>query len=623
MKDKFLQLRDYFQANKRRSIIILLVLILLPVGVFLALQQTIFNPLAARPKVGMSLSTADGDKKAFGKPFPVNVSLYNTGATIAGAGVKLEYDPTTVEPVNAPTKEGCFNKGAVQVCQAKNQDDQPFSPFPFMPKDPVVDANAGTIAFSVLSYDEATKQVSDAFQFSEFRNFATVYFKSKLPGNTDIRIVNNGPDDTTSDSNIAAVGSPDDYLVNVAFNTNVKPSLALNIDPPTPFGVYGVKEVGAVGAIAFTRTLEVAGWAVSQSSTVDRYAIYLNGNPVVELQKNDPRVIKVAHPEAGVCGNPEAQANFPDCANGANVGFKINVTKDELESGGISFSDPNIETRPQKLEVKVYSKITQGDEFEGALPYGSLQGPKQLSFFLDDPANKGNPATYAVTKNGNNFVVNIKPQRAAGTYPYVGLVINGDLERPKRLEGVSNNPVEFKWDSTNSYDGQTYEAGKLITVRLYALCAYNMDSPIEGGVPRSCKDAGIAFEPHSFMLDGSSSGGGSAGASAPFGHFDKADGPSCTVSGWAADNDGGNGTIRIDVYRDKPFDQGGQFVANFIANKPKGPTEAIPDNVRFEQSLPLRDNTKHALYLYAIDPQTGNNNPLLNGSPRDITCPAS
>lgn len=659
MQDKFLQFRDYFQANKqsffanrKRSIIILLLVVLLPIGVIIALQQTIFNPHAGKGRVGLSLSTDSTDKKAFGKIFPVNVSLYNEGVTIAGVGVKLEYDPTTVEPANAPAKQGCYTKGAVQVCPAKDEQNRDIEPFPFMPKDPVVDANAGTIAFSTLSYDEAAHKVTEAFSSQEMKNFATVYFKSKLPGNTDIRILNNGPEDTRDDSNVAGKDSAEDYLVTTNFKPAIKQTLAVDIEPPIPFGIYDVKEIAGNGVIAYAQTLNVEGWAVSQSSTVDRYVIYLNGNPIVELQKSDPRVVKVAHPEAGVCGGAEAQANYPDCANGANVGFKIAVTKDELESGGVNFSDPNIETRPQKLEVKVYSKITQGDEFEGALPYGSLQGPKQLSFFLDDPANKGNPAQYAVNPANPNanqsFIMTIN--RPDNRYVDVGLVITklGDssFKKTKRLEPVPPSDTQYKtfrWNSNNALDGEDFSNGTYI-FRLYGLCTYHdVDVPVgadnntadrgttpvqtvKAGAPQNCDGAGLKYEPYALVIGG----GGAAPTSgagdnrAPAGAFDGVDNNSCTAFGWAYDPDTTD-PIKVHVYRDGAVGAGGIWTAEFIANKPKGSGEVIPDNSRFNDALPaeVRDGHPHTLYLYGIDPLPNKPFTLLGGSPKTITCPAS
>lgn len=507
MKDKFLQFRDYFLANKKRSIIILLLVVLLPIGVFVALQQTVFNPRADRAKVGLSLSTPDGKDKPFGNPIPVNVSLYKSGnATIVGAGVKIEYDPTLVEPVNAPAKEGCYIKGVVQVCPATTPGEDPFLPFPFMPKDPIVDAQVGTIAFSMLSFNEQTQETTEAFTYDEFKDFATIYFKPKYPGTVNFLIRNDvfgdeGEYRTTNpgfpdDSSIAGGGSTTDYLVNEKFNTNIVANLELNIQNPVPDGVFSVKEVPAEGVVAYPgagNTIEVEGWVVSSASTVVRYEVIFNGR-TIDFPRNDARVTKIPHPEVGVCGGAEAQAKFPDCANGANVGFRIKLTSDEL---GVNWAKTGLENDIQKLEVKAFAEISQGDEFPGSLGFGVLGSPKELTFHFDDPANKGNPATYTVNQNGNNFAVNIKPQRAAGTFPYVGLVINGNKAQPKRLEAVSSNPVEFKWDSTNTYDGQTFPTG-LVTVRLYARCTYN-----EADMPTTCEGAGIQFEPYSFQLGGS------------------------------------------------------------------------------------------------------------------------
>lgn len=615
MQDKFLQIRDFITSkkevlfsSKKRSIIVILLVILLPIGVFLALQQTIFNPRAGIADVGMSISTPDGLAKDFGQPFPVSLSLKQTGgASLVGVGVVLEYDPTILEPVNAPAAQGCIVKGPVQICDAKSQNNQSFRPFPFVPRDPVVDASAGRVSFSALSYDESTGETSDAFQHLEFRDFAKVYFKSKLPGSTNVLIVNNGPDDTTTDSNVAAVGSAADYLITNFPGERLTMDLALNIKDPVPFGIYSVKEIAAPNVIAYTNTLEVSGWAVSPGSTVERYDIYLNGNQILSLPKSDPRVIRNAHPEPGVCGNTEAQEKYPDCQGGANVGFKINVTKEELENGGVDFRSTTLETKNQKLEVKTYAQISQGDEFEGILSFGSLDGSKDLSFFFDDPGNKGNPATYVVTKNGNNFAVNIRPQRERGTYPYVGLVINGNKAQPKRLELVTENPVEFKWDSTNSYDGQTFADGTY-SLRLYAHCEYNSEDR-----PVSCDNAGIAFEPHYFTISTGSGGGSQTGGISPQNSKGFIDTATCTIiDGWACHPDNFGSSVQV-ILSENPVNADGTFTgqtttATANRNRVDLATAANTCNGTtahgFSINTPgfLKSGSERQVYVYAKDP---------------------
>lgn len=112
-----------------------------------------------------------------------------------------------------------------------------------------------------------------------------------------------------------------------------------------------------------------------------------------------------------------------------------------------------------------------------------------------------------------------------------------------------------------------------------------------------------------------------ANNSSPFGHFDDVDRNTCTVYGWAADPDTYN-PIQVDIYVGGPAGRGGRWVAKGPTNVPRRAGEVIPPISRFIINLPneLKDGLDHDIYLYAIDPQPGNNNPLLPGSPKRINC---
>lgn len=111
------------------------------------------------------------------------------------------------------------------------------------------------------------------------------------------------------------------------------------------------------------------------------------------------------------------------------------------------------------------------------------------------------------------------------------------------------------------------------------------------------------------------------GNSAPFGYFDGVDNNSCTVFGWAADNDT-TSSIKVHAYKDGPVGGGGTWLAEISADDPKGVGEVIPANARFNNSLPaeMNDGREHQIYLYAIDPLPNRPFALLNGSPQTIRC---
>lgn len=126
------------------------------------------------------------------------------------------------------------------------------------------------------------------------------------------------------------------------------------------------------------------------------------------------------------------------------------------------------------------------------------------------PASVANPfkSSYTFSPNppraNQKFEVKIEvdPAVKAGTFSNVALVIDGDLSKPKRLEGLAVAQVVgaptavFAWKSDNSYDGANLTAGNH-TFQLVAHCEYARSEALNDNAPKSCTDADIKFNPAS------------------------------------------------------------------------------------------------------------------------------
>ena len=103
----------------------------------------------------------------------------------------------------------------------------------------------------------------------------------------------------------------------------------------------------------------------------------------------------------------------------------------------------------------------------------------------------------------------------------------------------------------------------------------------------------------------------------PEGNFDAAD---CTsIRGWTRDPDTTN-PINVHFYVDGPSGSG-TFVGQMFAD---GYREDLPfsdknHGFNFQLPISLKNGLNHSIYAYAID-NAGGENPLLNGSPKDIKC---
>src|SRR3989344_1778354 len=105
----------------------------------------------------------------------------------------------------------------------------------------------------------------------------------------------------------------------------------------------------------------------------------------------------------------------------------------------------------------------------------------------------------------------------------------------------------------------------------------------------------------------------------PVGYVDGFKSNSDVLAGWAVDGDSPSQSLAIHIYLDKSYAQGGQLIGYLTASIPRSDVNSVtqlPGDHGFEFTIPAqyKDGTTHSLYIYAIDPQ-GGENPQLNGSP--------
>lgn len=110
----------------------------------------------------------------------------------------------------------------------------------------------------------------------------------------------------------------------------------------------------------------------------------------------------------------------------------------------------------------------------------------------------------------------------------------------------------------------------------------------------------------------------------PIGNFDTANCDS--ITGWVLDQDELGRALDIHVYRDGQAGSGGVFLGSYTTdvlrpdvNRLYGATGNHGFNIPTPESV--RDGRSHTVFVYAINPVSGKNNPLLTGSPKTISCP--
>jgi hypothetical protein len=110
----------------------------------------------------------------------------------------------------------------------------------------------------------------------------------------------------------------------------------------------------------------------------------------------------------------------------------------------------------------------------------------------------------------------------------------------------------------------------------------------------------------------------------PSGFFQSA---SCTnFTGWTCDRNDYNQSLTVDIYRDGQVGAGGVYVGSVVASSNNSGGTAFcgsnPNHGFIFSSIPdsLRTATAHNIYAYAHDFPSGLIGPLMNGSPRAITC---
>lgn len=110
----------------------------------------------------------------------------------------------------------------------------------------------------------------------------------------------------------------------------------------------------------------------------------------------------------------------------------------------------------------------------------------------------------------------------------------------------------------------------------------------------------------------------------PIGNFDSA---TCEyISGWTCDPTDFNQTLGVYMYHGGPTNQGGVHFATPIANISRETAVSVLCGGKpghgFSASVPstLKDGKVHSIYVYAKGLNTSQINPLLHGSPKNITC---
>lgn len=113
-----------------------------------------------------------------------------------------------------------------------------------------------------------------------------------------------------------------------------------------------------------------------------------------------------------------------------------------------------------------------------------------------------NYASYTLSppqpKSGEQVTIKVKPGMTINpnTYPNVALLVDGKV---KRLELDSAKPVEFRWVTNNSYDGESLSSGDH-SVQLVARCQYKYNDQLQTDVPTDCSKSDIKFSLGSFLI---------------------------------------------------------------------------------------------------------------------------
>lgn len=110
----------------------------------------------------------------------------------------------------------------------------------------------------------------------------------------------------------------------------------------------------------------------------------------------------------------------------------------------------------------------------------------------------------------------------------------------------------------------------------------------------------------------------------PIGNFDAI---TCeSIIGWALDQDELSRSLDVHIYRDGQPGSGGVFLGSYPTNILRADVNqayGATGNHGFVIPTPesLRDGQSHQVFIYAINPVSGKNNPLITGSPKTLACP--
>ena len=222
-----------------------------------------------------------------------------------------------------------------------------------------------------------------------------------------------------------------------------------------------------------------------------------------------------------------------------------------------------------------------------------------------------NPLLAGSPKNITCVTADVTPPAAAMTAPANGATVSGIVTiAANASDNVGVAKVEF------------HSNGTLIKTLTAAPYSFTMDTT---------QVANGAYTLQAKAYDAAGNAGSSsvinvtvsnvAPDSVPKGAYEAA---SCTVStGWACDPDGYNQPVAVHFYLDGPAGQGTN-IGSADASVSRADIAAqcggsAAHGFSFPTPAALKDGKAHTLYAYALNINV-NNNPLLAGSPKTITC---
>lgn len=264
----------------KKQVLVLLILIpLLFLGIYLALNPTAFRPKAAG--ASLKLDPASVNKKP-DDPLVVSLILDPAGRSIVAADIEIKYDPTVLQISSNDIISPIFKSNPVKT----------------------VDQTTGLIKLGFAT----TQPVSAA------STIATLSFKGKANGNTNIFLGSSSVIDRTGRNVLESPVSQ--VLVQIAGESIQLPEIS-----GAPSATYSTTPDQVVSGQPFTLTIQTKG------SKVENPALFVGGNEVRITESGSNTYVwtnaslpagRIILQLAGGCKN--ASSVKPDCSD-AQIGF--------------------------------------------------------------------------------------------------------------------------------------------------------------------------------------------------------------------------------------------------------------------------------------------------------------